>query len=225
MGRSTDTNDIRTYCLNHMGGVFDHNYLSKNLFSNVPVANFRKYVTRLESDGLLRKVSKGLFLIGDSELSDRDRIIKHYIGDEAYAHGLIGGSALLRGLGFSDEPGRTTIYSNVAVGNKHLQDFEIDVVESHASYNRYFGGKDINTALELIYLKALIDGSKWLYYDKKTEKLLENYSDESLSLHVDFSLYSRQVFAGLANYLDMMHISNRVFEIYAYKTRNAVSTE
>ena len=34
----------------------------------MPIANFRKDVTRLESDGLLGKVSKGLFLIGDSEL-------------------------------------------------------------------------------------------------------------------------------------------------------------
>ena len=101
MGRPTDTNDIRTYCLNHIGGVFDTNYLSKYLFYNVPVANFRKYVTRFEKEGLLRKVSKGLFMIGESELSDRDRLIAHYTKDGACTVGLIGGVDLLNDLGLA----------------------------------------------------------------------------------------------------------------------------
>ncbi len=37
IGRSIDTNDNRTYCLNHMGGVFDHSYLKsyKNLYLRI----------------------------------------------------------------------------------------------------------------------------------------------------------------------------------------------
>lgn len=225
MGRPTDTNDIRTYCLNHIGGVFDTNYLSKHLFYNVPVANFRKYVTRFEKEGLLRKVSKGLFMIGESELSDRDRLIAHYTKDGACAVGLIGGVDLLNDLGLAKLKRITTIYSNRAVGIKHLTEFGVDVIESHASYGYILGSTNINVALELMSLRHFISVDDELSYYKKLRELLSRYDDNQLIMYVDFSLYPRQVFILLANFLDSMHISNRVMEIYAYKTRNTISKE
>ena len=47
MRRKIDTGNIRNYCLNHEGGVFDLNYLSKHVFKDIQNVNLRKIVTRL----------------------------------------------------------------------------------------------------------------------------------------------------------------------------------
>lgn len=44
--------------------------------------NLRKIVTRLIDAGLLRQISKGVYAIGESDLSDEDRVIKHYLNNE-----------------------------------------------------------------------------------------------------------------------------------------------
>ena len=79
MRRESDTGIVRNYCQNNVGGVFDLNYLSKHNFSDIPNVNLRKIVTRFIDQGILRQVSKGVYLIGESDMSDEDRIIKHYI--------------------------------------------------------------------------------------------------------------------------------------------------
>lgn len=223
MGRPTDTNDIRTYCLNHISGVFDTNYLSKHLFDAVPVANFRKYVTRFEKEGLLRKISKGLFMIGDSELDDEERITRHYLNDGLCTSGLVGGADLLNELGLSMIKGKTIIYSNKAVGIKHLNELNIDIIESHANYGFPFGGRDINIVLELLNCRNYIIVDEELDYHNKIRELLAKYNDDQLTSFVDFNLYPRHIFLSLANILESMHISNRVMEIYAHKIRNSIS--
>ena len=75
MARTTDTGIVRSYCENNVGGVFDLNYLANNIFKDIPHVNLRKIVTRLIDSGLLRQVSKGVYLIGESELSDEERTI------------------------------------------------------------------------------------------------------------------------------------------------------
>lgn len=63
-----------------------------------------------------------------------------------------------------------------------------------------------------------------MYYHNLSD-LLDEYNDDLFSWCVDFSLYPREAFIGLANYLDVMHISNKVMEIYDHKTRNTISRE
>ena len=72
MRRVSDTGIVRNYCQNNVGGVFDLNYLSKHNFSDIPNVNLRKIVTRLIDQGILRHVSKGVCLIGESDMSDED---------------------------------------------------------------------------------------------------------------------------------------------------------
>ena len=44
MARVTDTSIVRDYCLANGGSVFDLNYLSANLFRDIPHVNLRKIV-------------------------------------------------------------------------------------------------------------------------------------------------------------------------------------
>lgn len=75
MGRLTDTEQIRIYCNNNPGGVLDLSYASKRIFKNIPIDNLRKYLSRLCEEGVITKISKGIFLIGHSE---KNRFRKNY---------------------------------------------------------------------------------------------------------------------------------------------------
>lgn len=81
MARLTDTQLIRTYLENHMGGILDISYDSLHVFSEIPSSNLRKYIARFVDDGTLRKISKGIYAIGGTKEDDKLRMIKHYLGD------------------------------------------------------------------------------------------------------------------------------------------------
>ena len=65
----SDAGMVRDYYKNNLIGVFDLNYLSNHNFSDIPNVNLRKIVTWLIDQGILRLVSKGVYLIGYSDIS------------------------------------------------------------------------------------------------------------------------------------------------------------
>ena len=82
MRRVSDTGIVRNYCQNNSGSLFDLNYLSKHVFKDISNVNLRKIVTRFIEQGILRQVSKGVYLIGESDIADEERIIEHYLKDD-----------------------------------------------------------------------------------------------------------------------------------------------
>ena len=99
MARVSDTGIVRDYCLSNNGGVFDLNYLASNVFRDIPHVNLRKMVTRLIESGLLRQVSKGVYLIGETKQSDEERLLNHYLFDGKIRVGMETGSSLFYSLG------------------------------------------------------------------------------------------------------------------------------
>lgn len=100
MRRVSDTGIVRNYCQNNSGSLFDFNYLSKHVFKDIPNVNLRKIVTRFIEQGILRQVSKGVYLIGEYDIADEERIIEHYLKND---RGLPIGKYLLYTLGIIDE--------------------------------------------------------------------------------------------------------------------------
>ena len=212
MRRESDTGIVRNYCQNNVGGVFDLNYLSKHNFSDIPNVNLRKIVTRFIDQGILRQVSKGVYLIGESDMSDEDRIIKHYIKDD---WGMLTGKYLLYTLGLvSEKPTDITIKTNLSIGNKKIGN--IQVIESHSSFHKLIGAKEIILALEILYMNNEIDELKMFEATNMIEKLLKTYSDSKMQTYIK-NEYSRSVYVKLARILDSMNISNKVMELYVFK--------
>ena len=119
MGRLTDTEQIRIYCNNNPGGVLDLSYASKRIFKDIPIDNLRKYLSRLCEEGVITKISKGIFLIGHSEKSDLERIINYYADD---TFGMIAGEELLYRFGLIDyKPDIIEIFTNKTSGNKYIE--------------------------------------------------------------------------------------------------------
>lgn len=212
MRRESDTGIVRNYCQNNVGGVFDLNYLSKHNFLDIPNVNLRKIVTRFIDQGILRQVSKGVYLIGESDMSEEDRIIKHYIKDE---WGMHTGRYLLYTLGLvSEKPTDITIKTNLSIGNKKIGN--IQVIESHSSFHKLVGAKDIITALEILSMNNEVDESKMFEATKIVEEFLKRYNDSRMQTYIK-NEYSRSVYVKFARILDSMNIPNKVMELYVFK--------
>lgn len=82
MRRITDTELVRNYCEKHNGDIFYINYASEHIFKDIPHVNLRKIVSWLIDSGLLRTILKGVYVIGESDLSDEEIVLKHYLHNE-----------------------------------------------------------------------------------------------------------------------------------------------
>jgi hypothetical protein len=217
MARVTDTSIVRDYCLANGGGVFDLNYLSTNLFRDIPHVNLRKIVTRLCDSGVLRQVSKGVYFIGDSEATDDFRLEDHYTFDGHVRVGMLIGQSLLYKLGFCKyEPEEKVIRTSKTVGNKKIGNLQIletksDIAEG--ALHTY----ELEVVLELLEHRNLIDNESLVTVGQLIEEYLKNYYKDFVFKHLAMD-HPRNIYIQLAQLLDSMRISHTVMDIYVEKT-------
>lgn len=150
----SQTGVIKEYCTDHKGGLFDLGYLSKTIFKDIPLVNLRKYVTRLVENGMLHQISKGIFVIGDNELSNEVIILKHYFIDRYIIKGIPAKEYLLSTLELtSKENVDITIYSNETYSNKNI--CGVKVLTSKDAYALVT--QDLAILLELIHCESIIE--------------------------------------------------------------------
>lgn len=151
-------------------------------------------------------MSKGVYLIGESDMSDKDRIIKHYLEDE---RGIPTGEYLLYTLGIVEEEQiEKTVKTNLSVGNKKIGN--VQVIVSHSSFYEVIGAKKLISVLEILTMMNEIDSIKVLEVSNLIEEYLSDYRDSSFEVHVNDE-YSRSVYLRLAS---------RIFK-FKIKTYNA----
>lgn len=216
MRRISDTELVRNYCEKHIGDIFDINYASENVFVDIPHVNLRKIVSRLIDANLLRTISKGVYAIGESLLSDEERVIKHYLSNEfSLPAGTEAGSYLLYKKGLlSKEPVEKVIKSNMTKGNKKIGN--VQIIESHNVYG--FAGHELILAMELLSADTLKDQSLVEKWEKEIQSLLKGYTDMQFKAVVK-DLYQGRTYYLLEQFLNTMQISHRVKEIYEIQVR------
>lgn len=217
MGRPTDTSIVRDYCNANIGGIFDLNYLASEVFPDIPHVNMRKIATRLADAGLLRQISKGVYFIGESELSDEERIIKHYLFEGDIRVGMFTGKSLLFELGLTKQkPSLIEIKTNKTIGNKTIGNVDIKHTDSNFA-SGLAACYEIQVAIELIINADYVDGDKTDELYQQISRHIRRYSDVGFKgLSID---YPRIVYIKLADLLNSMEISNRVMEIYVEKSK------
>ena len=216
MRRISDTELVRNYCEKHIGDIFDINYASENIFVDIPHVNLRKIVSRLIDAGLLSTISKGVYTIGESPLSDEERVIKHYLTNEfSLPAGTEAGSYLLYKKGLlSTEPVEKVIKSNMTKGNKKIGN--VQIVESRNVYG--IAGHELILAMELLSADTLKDQSLVEKWKKEIQTLLKGYTDMQFKAVVK-DLYQGRTYYLLEQFLNTMQISHRVKEIYEIQVR------
>lgn len=215
MKTKTDTGLIRNYCLNNIGALFDMGYLYKTLFFEIPESNYRKYIVRLSKDGILKQISKGIFLIGESDKSNEERVVEHYLGNQLNRKGFYIGDSLLyeRGI-IKDKPKTIEIRSRIITGNKNIGN--IRIIRTDSFMDNALGTLQICEAIDLIYeyLKHPEDVQNEII--KHCIPLLGSYNDELFKRYIALD-YPRQTYITLDKILTSMGISHKVMDIYADK--------
>ena len=74
------TKFVREYCKNNSGAFFDVSKLKDAEFSEVPYKTLLKILNRLEEEGLLKPVSKGVYFIGEKPV-DEELVFDEYVDD------------------------------------------------------------------------------------------------------------------------------------------------
>lgn len=68
---------IREYCLQNKGNLFDVSYEMKTHFGMIPYKILLKILNRLEEESIIKKYSKGLYIIVNDDAT-QDPIISVY---------------------------------------------------------------------------------------------------------------------------------------------------
>ena len=106
----TYTKQVREYCEKHGKGLIDVSVVRNTVFSDIPYKTLLKIFNRLEEEGIVTTVSKGVYSIGKKAIDER-KILSEYTDN---GKGMIAGYALFNKLGltiYQDE--KIVIYTNV----------------------------------------------------------------------------------------------------------------
>ena len=205
------TQTIRNYISERKGEFFEITYERKKYFHMIPDKTLMKVLNRLEDEGLLLSVAKGLYFINDGTEYSNEKLIDYYgLNDRGIAVGYV----LFNNLeltGYKDD--EVVIYTNElgikskTIGNIQLKKMDL-VSFDHKT-------KSIITALELLEkgfnniidcdcIKTIVILEKCLleYHDFLFEDIIRNHK------------YSNITILKLQEQLNRLLIQNNCVEIY-----------
>ena len=114
------TKTIREYCLKNEGTIFDSKQMARDYFPMVPYKTFMKILNRLQDEGILSPVSKGVWLVdrhGSEHIDTDAAILEQYAGG---LRGMVVGYAMYNEIGVSTHKEETVrIYTKMIPDGSH----------------------------------------------------------------------------------------------------------
>lgn len=207
---------IREYCKNNNGAIFDVSKLKNMEFVEVPYKTLLKILNRLEEEGLLSAVSKGIYFIGEKSV-DEELIFDEYVND---GKGMFVGYQLFNDVGISDYVDcKIEIYTNnikskqKSVGQYLLKrvdlEFNDDVI-------------DLIALLEIIDIGYSMKGCDFMAYKKTVDILLKSYSDSSFEKIVKAIHYKYSTIKQLSELLEANSIDNNCIDTFETTYKNLI---
>lgn len=202
------TKFVRENCKNNSGTFFDVSKLKDTEFADVPYKTLLKILNRLEEEGLLKPVSKGVYFIGEKPV-DEELVFDEYVDD---GKGMFGGYQLFNDVGISNYIDcKTEIYTNNIkskqknVGQYFLKkvdlEFDDDIV-------------DLIALLEIIDTGYSMKGCDFMAYKNTVNMLLKSYSDSSFEKIVKAIHYKYSTIKQLSELLEANSIDNNCVDIF-----------
>ena len=199
---------IREYCKSNNGAIFDVSKLKDTEFAEVPYKTLLKILNRLEEEGVLSAVSKGVYFIGEKPV-DEELIFDEYVDD---GKGMFVGYQLFNDVGISDYVDcKIEIYTNnikskqKSVGQCLLKrvdlEFDDDIV-------------DLIALLEILDTGYSMKGCDFMAYKKTVDILLQSYSDSSFEKIVKAIRYKYSTIKQLSELLETNSIDNNCLHIF-----------
>ncbi len=210
------TKFVREYCKNNSGVFFDVSKLKDAEFSEVPYKTLLKILNKLEEEGLLKPVSKGVYFIGEKPM-DEELISDEYVDD---GKGMFVGYQLFNDVGISDYVDcNIEIYTNnikskqKSVGRYLMKrvnlEFDDDIV-------------DLVALLEIIDVGYSMRGCDFMAYKKTVDMLLQSYSDSGFEKIIKAIRYKYSTIKQLSELLKANSIDNNCIDTFENTYKNSI---
>ena len=210
------TKFVREYCKNNSGVFFDVSKLKDAEFSEVPYKTLLNILNKLEEEGLLKPVSKGVYFIGEKPM-DEELISDEYVDD---GKGMFVGYQLFNDVGISDYVDcNIEIYTNnikskqKSVGRYLMKrvnlEFDDDIV-------------DLVALLEIIDVGYSMRGCDFMAYKKTVDMLLQSYSDSGFEKIIKAIRYKYSTIKQLSELLKANSIDNNCIDTFENTYKNSI---
>lgn len=103
------TKQVREYCKTHANELVDASVVRNDVFSDIPYKTLLKILNRLEDEGIIHSVSKGVYITG-KKIASEERILSEYISNK---NGMVVGYDLFNKIGLTIyQSEKIEIYTN-----------------------------------------------------------------------------------------------------------------
>ena len=167
------TKTLRQFCMKNKGNVFDAAKMAEDYFSMIPYKTLLKILNRLQSEGLLSPISKGVYqIIADEPINKEDAIKSTYV--DLY-NGMYVGYKMYNHLGISPHnDGYIEIYTNkITTKHKNIANFKL--TRANVFFDKVT--TDIIQALELIENIDNIKDIDFSRYYELRQRVIHSYND------------------------------------------------
>lgn len=210
------TKFVREYSKNNIGAFFDVSKLKNTEFSEVPYRTLLKILNRLEKEGLLKPVSKGVYFIGEKPV-DEELIFDEYVDD---GKGMFVGYQLFNDVGISNSVDcKIEIYTNnikskqKSVGQYFLKKVDLEFDDDTV---------DLVALLEIIDVGYSMKGCDFMAYKKTVDMLLQSYSDRNFEKIIKAIHYKCSTIKQLSDLLESNSIDNNCVDIFETTYKNLI---
>lgn len=202
------TKQIREYSIKNPNTIVDVSKVKDTVFSEIPYKTLLKILNRLEIEGVLSPVSKGVYYVGD-KVVDEELIVTEYVEN---GKGMFVGYQLFNDIGISTyQDEKTEIYTNNIQSNqKNIGKYNLKYVDIVFEDNII----DLISLLEIIDAGYSIKECDFISYKKALDVLSHSYSDKYFQRVVKTIRYKFSTIKTLRGLLEQNGIINNCFEIY-----------
>ena len=207
---------VREYCKNNSGAIFDVSKLKDTEFAEVQYKTLLKILNRLEEEGLLKPVSKGVYFIGEKPV-DEELIFDEYVND---GKGMFAGYQLFNDVGISDYfDCKIEIYTNnIKAKQKSVGRYLLKRVD--LEFDDYI--VDLVALLEIIDIGYSMKGCDFMAYKKTVDMLLKSYSDSGFEKIIKAIRYKYSTIKQLSELLEANSIDYNCVDIFESTYKNLI---
>lgn len=202
------TKQVREYCGKHSKGLIDISVVRNIVFADIPYKTLLKIFNRIEEEGIVKTVSKGVYSIGKKKIDER-KILSDYTSN---GKGMVVGYSLFNKIGltlYQDE--RIVIYTNVimtkqkSIGNLLLK--KVDLIFTDEII-------DLVSLLEILDVGFGIRGGDYLTYRNVVELLAKTYTDDNFKQVIGAIRYKYSTIIKLHELLTRLNIKNACLDFF-----------
>lgn len=202
------TKQVREYCEKNANFLIDISIVKESVFVDIPYKILLKIFNRLEDEGIVHTISKGVYSIGNKTISHK-KILSEYTDNGT---GMVVGYTLFNNIGLTAyQDNKIEIYTNaLAAKQKNIGDFLLKRVDLEYTEEII----DLISLLEILDVGFSMQGADYLAYRKTVELLAISYTDEDFRKTIAAIRYKYSTIEKLSELLVRLNIKNSCLEIY-----------